>query len=159
VNVRRTSLVVNGGKSSSQVLEARIARGEGTKVSVFPDTRISLVVALSSDDPSLRARALDLVVSAYRAPVIAVLRRQWTQGTAPAGWLLVRGNRLHGSSGNTDHTDNTDNSGYFIGANPGRTLTWFLRIDDGASRVRTKAVIGVIRVVSVPSVFRFTAQS
>ena len=29
------------------------------------------------------------------------------------------------SSGNTDHTDNTDNSGYFIGANPGRTLTLF----------------------------------
>lgn len=47
-------------------------------VSVFPDTRISLVVALASDDPSLRARAVDLVVSAYRAPVIAVLRRQWT---------------------------------------------------------------------------------
>ena len=47
-------------------------------MSVFPDTRVSLVVALSSDDPSLRSRAVDLVVSAYRAPVIAVLRRQWT---------------------------------------------------------------------------------
>jgi DNA-directed RNA polymerase specialized sigma24 family protein len=47
-------------------------------VSVFPDTRISIVVALSSDDPSLRTRAVELVVSAYRAPVIAVLRRQWS---------------------------------------------------------------------------------
>jgi DNA-directed RNA polymerase specialized sigma24 family protein len=47
-------------------------------VSVFPETRVSLVVALSSDDPSLRARAVDLVVAAYRAPVIAVLQRQWS---------------------------------------------------------------------------------
>jgi DNA-directed RNA polymerase specialized sigma24 family protein len=47
-------------------------------VSLFPDTRISLVLDLSSDDPSARARAVDLVVTAYRAPVIAVLRKQWS---------------------------------------------------------------------------------
>lgn len=47
-------------------------------MSGFPETRVSLVVALDSDDPATRARAIDLVVSAYRAPVIAVLRRQWS---------------------------------------------------------------------------------
>jgi DNA-directed RNA polymerase specialized sigma24 family protein len=51
---------------------------------VFPETRVSLVVALSSGDASLRARAVDLVVSAYRAPVIAVLRRQWSLDLADA---------------------------------------------------------------------------
>lgn len=51
---------------------------ERCRVSVFPPTHVSLVVALSSDDPSTRARAVDLVMSAYRAPVIAVLRRQWS---------------------------------------------------------------------------------
>jgi RNA polymerase sigma factor (sigma-70 family) len=53
-------------------------------VSVFPETRVSLVVALSSDDASLRNRAVDLVVSAYRGPVIAVLRRQWSMDLADA---------------------------------------------------------------------------
>ena len=47
-------------------------------MSVFPDTRVSQVLALSSDDSSLRSRAVDLVVAAYRGPVIAVLRRQWS---------------------------------------------------------------------------------
>jgi DNA-directed RNA polymerase specialized sigma24 family protein len=45
---------------------------------LFPDTRVSQVLALSSDDPSLRSRAVDLVVAAYRGPVIAVLRTQWS---------------------------------------------------------------------------------
>jgi DNA-directed RNA polymerase specialized sigma24 family protein len=53
-------------------------------VSVFPETRVSLVVALSSDDQALRARAVDLVVGAYRDPVIAVLRRQWSLDIADA---------------------------------------------------------------------------
>jgi DNA-directed RNA polymerase specialized sigma24 family protein len=52
--------------------------------SSFPETHVSLVVALSSDDPSMRARAVDLVVRAYRAPVIAVLRRQWSLDVADA---------------------------------------------------------------------------
>ena len=47
-------------------------------MALFPDTRVSQVLALSSDDPSLRSRAVDLVVAAYRAPVIAVLRKQWS---------------------------------------------------------------------------------
>ena len=53
-------------------------------MSVFPETRVSLVVALSSDDLSERERAVDLVVSAYRSPVIAVLRRQWSLDLADA---------------------------------------------------------------------------
>ena len=48
------------------------------RLPTFPDTRISVVAALSSDDSSARARAVELVVSAYRAPVIAVLRKQWS---------------------------------------------------------------------------------
>jgi RNA polymerase sigma-70 factor (ECF subfamily) len=47
-------------------------------VSLFPDTRVSLVQDLSSDDPPTRARAVDLVAGVYRAPVVAVLRRQWS---------------------------------------------------------------------------------
>lgn len=54
------------------------------RVSVFPETRVSLVVALSSDEPSKRARAVELVVSAYRAPVVAALRRQWSLELADA---------------------------------------------------------------------------
>lgn len=44
----------------------------------FPDTRVSIVEGLTSTDGAVRARAVDLVVRAYRAPVIAVLRRQWS---------------------------------------------------------------------------------
>ena len=51
---------------------------------MFPETRVSLVVALSSEDSSERGRAVDLVVAAYRAPVIAVLRRQWSLGIEDA---------------------------------------------------------------------------
>lgn len=47
-------------------------------MSLFPDTRVSLVLDLSSDDAPTRARAVDLVVNAYRSPVIAVLRKQWS---------------------------------------------------------------------------------
>ena len=47
-------------------------------VSVFPDTRVSLMLDLSSDDAPTRSRAVDLVVNAYRGPVIAVLRKQWS---------------------------------------------------------------------------------
>jgi DNA-directed RNA polymerase specialized sigma24 family protein len=45
---------------------------------LFPETHVSQVVALSSNDSSARARAVDLVVAAYRTPVIAVLRKQWS---------------------------------------------------------------------------------
>jgi RNA polymerase sigma-70 factor (ECF subfamily) len=47
-------------------------------LATFPDTRVSVVVALSSDIASERARAVELVVAAYRVPVIAVLRKQWS---------------------------------------------------------------------------------
>jgi RNA polymerase sigma-70 factor (ECF subfamily) len=53
-------------------------------VTAFPDTRVSLVAALSSDDQATRARAVDLVVRAYRTPVIAVLQRQWSLDLADA---------------------------------------------------------------------------
>jgi len=43
----------------------------------FPDTRVSIVEALAADDPDRRRRALDLLVSAYRAPVLDALRWRW----------------------------------------------------------------------------------
>src|SRR5262245_32386475 len=44
---------------------------------LFPETRESLVSVLGSGAPDDRTRAFDLVVRAYRAPVIALVRRQW----------------------------------------------------------------------------------
>lgn len=43
----------------------------------FPDTRVSVVTALSSTDQVQRERATGLVIEAYRTPVIAVLQRRW----------------------------------------------------------------------------------
>jgi RNA polymerase sigma factor (sigma-70 family) len=43
----------------------------------FPDTRDSLVQALSSVDEASRLHAFDLVVRAYRAPVLLLLARKW----------------------------------------------------------------------------------
>lgn len=53
-------------------------------VGIFPDTRPSLVLALAEDDATERERALDLVLRAYRGPVIEVLRRQWRLEPADA---------------------------------------------------------------------------
>ena len=53
-------------------------------MALFPDTRVSLVENLSSADASTRDRAVGLVVAAYRAPVVAVLRRQWSLDLADA---------------------------------------------------------------------------
>ncbi|NUQ11601.1 MAG: sigma-70 family RNA polymerase sigma factor [Gemmatimonadaceae bacterium] len=53
-------------------------------MALFPDTRVSLVENLSSADASARDRAVGLVVAAYRAPVVAVLRRQWSLDLADA---------------------------------------------------------------------------
>ncbi len=53
-------------------------------MSVFPDTRPSLVLALGDDDSPARERAIELVMRAYRGPVIAVLRRQWQLEPADA---------------------------------------------------------------------------
>jgi DNA-directed RNA polymerase specialized sigma24 family protein len=44
---------------------------------LFPETRESLVSVLASGEPGDRARAFDVVVRAYRAPVIALVRRRW----------------------------------------------------------------------------------
>lgn len=53
-------------------------------VGIFPETRPSLVLALAEDDAVQRERALDLVLRAYRGPVIEVLRRQWRLEPADA---------------------------------------------------------------------------
>jgi hypothetical protein len=65
-------------------LENRAPASERWRVGIFPDTRLSVVAGLSSDDPAVRERAVELVVRAYRAPVIAVLRQQWGLDTADA---------------------------------------------------------------------------
>jgi len=46
-------------------------------VSLFPETQQSVVEALASSDEAARARAIDLVIRAYRAPIIAVLRHRF----------------------------------------------------------------------------------
>lgn len=50
----------------------------------FPDTRLTIIEGLSSDDTATRSRALDLVARAYRAPIVAVLRRRWSLATEDA---------------------------------------------------------------------------
>ncbi len=51
---------------------------------LFPETRHSVVQALASGDEATRARATDLVVRAYRGPIIAVLRHRFGLDTADA---------------------------------------------------------------------------
>lgn len=50
----------------------------------FPDTRLSVVEALSVDDPGRRRDAAELLVRAYRAPVLEVLRWRWQLDEADA---------------------------------------------------------------------------
>jgi DNA-directed RNA polymerase specialized sigma24 family protein len=50
----------------------------------FPRTRASAVAQVGSDDPALRARAFDVVVRAYFAPVYKHLRVRWKQGSDEA---------------------------------------------------------------------------
>jgi hypothetical protein len=50
----------------------------------FPDTRVSLIEALGADDPDRRRDAADLLVRAYRAPVLATLRWRWDLDEADA---------------------------------------------------------------------------
>jgi DNA-directed RNA polymerase specialized sigma24 family protein len=50
----------------------------------FPDTRESLVEALANNDSRARDRAFDIVIRAYRAPVIALLARKWSLTTEDA---------------------------------------------------------------------------
>lgn len=50
----------------------------------FPETRDSLVQALRSTEADARTRAFGLVVRAYRAPVVALLRRRWSLEPADA---------------------------------------------------------------------------
>ncbi len=45
-------------------------------VPLFPETHISAVQALSSPDEETRVRAADVVMRAYRGPIIAVLRHR-----------------------------------------------------------------------------------
>lgn len=53
-------------------------------MSAFPETRLSVIAELSSDDSVVRMRAGELVAAAYRDPIIAVLRRQWSLEPADA---------------------------------------------------------------------------
>jgi len=53
-------------------------------VSAFPETRLSVIAELSSDNTVVRARASELVAAAYRDPIIAVLRHQWSLEPADA---------------------------------------------------------------------------
>lgn len=50
----------------------------------FPETRDSLMQALRSTEADARRLAFDLVVRAYRTPVIALLERRWTLPHADA---------------------------------------------------------------------------
>ncbi len=44
---------------------------------LFPETHLSVVQALRSDDESIRARAAESLARVYRGPIIAVLRHRW----------------------------------------------------------------------------------
>ena len=44
---------------------------------LFPDTHLSVVAALRSEDPSIRARAAEVLARVYRSPIVAVLRHRW----------------------------------------------------------------------------------
>lgn len=59
-------------------------RGNDAAPRQFPETRDSLVQALRSTEADARSRAFDLVVRAYRAPVIALLCRRWSLEHADA---------------------------------------------------------------------------
>lgn len=53
-------------------------------MSRFPDTRISVIEALGADDPDRRRSAVELLVRAYRGPVLATLRWRWNLDDADA---------------------------------------------------------------------------
>lgn len=53
-------------------------------MSLFPDTRYSIVSALRSDDADTRARAAEAVARVYRAPIVAVLQLKWRLEPADA---------------------------------------------------------------------------
>src|SRR6266436_2748610 len=50
----------------------------------FPQTRISAVIGLRSDDSATRARSWELIVSAYWKPVYKYVRLHWRQSNDDA---------------------------------------------------------------------------
>lgn len=60
-----------------RVTRERALAGGARRLRAFPETRVSVVVALSSPDIAVRERATAAVLEAYRDPVIAVLQRRW----------------------------------------------------------------------------------
>ena len=50
----------------------------------FPDTRLSVVAALDDPDPDRRRDAAELLVRAYRQPVLETLRHRWNLEPADA---------------------------------------------------------------------------
>lgn len=68
------------------------ASRERWRVRRFPDTRVSVVTALASDDIATRERATGAVIEAYRAPVIAAPDGNYLIGRSsvePSGVLRV----------------------------------------------------------------------
>lgn len=53
-------------------------------MTLFPDTRHSVIDALSSSDAPTRERAAETVARVYRAPIVAVLQQKWSLDLADA---------------------------------------------------------------------------
>ncbi len=71
--------------SSARVRLVRPAPSDARwRMHLFPDTLISVVARLSSVDDVVRERATEMVIAAYRAPVITVLQRRWVMDIADA---------------------------------------------------------------------------
>lgn len=69
-------MTIDVSNESDQGDAAKRARA-GALSHHFPNTRDSLVQALGRTDGDARTRALDLVVRAYRTPVVVLLSRKW----------------------------------------------------------------------------------
>lgn len=65
-------------------LERDRGGGHRSRMNAFPETRPSVIGALAGDDAPARDRALDLVLRAYRGPVVEHLRHQWRLESADA---------------------------------------------------------------------------
>ncbi|MES2305798.1 MAG: sigma factor [Gemmatimonadota bacterium] len=84
-----------------------------TITSRFPDTRISVLEALRRPDPDQRRHAAELLIRAYRAPILATLAWRWNLQPADAEDLT---------------------QGFFAAA---LEKEWFERFDPARGRFRT----------------------
>lgn len=60
----------------------------GPAISTFPDTRLSVLEALRAADPTIRRGAGDVLVRAYRSPILADLTWRWRLDPADAEDLV-----------------------------------------------------------------------